>query len=440
MDGSRKDYMSGKATASNVASRQITIAYRVLQNLLELRHDDPWNRIPAPDRKWLTETKPKISRSIANDIRDAIGNGGTVSKDVALWISQYATPIEQEEGMATTCEKMKPGEQREFKGEGGKYTIFVKKTADGNFIYHVVTRDGVESNRRRTSDCKEILAKAHAAGGAIVGARDVAGAINNPAKLTRLKNSADKYFASRPKPKSSRKSNPPRLPRQSAEEGDIRELTGMVGITSSPEESYRYGYYAGIIRGIDTCGVQNFLKRKRIRNEYQERLLAAAAEATARLTGTRSGYVERKKKSAAQIYQEEADGVERAESFAAKARARVASKLRGKEEEEEEEKAEAEVPKPKTVAEAKKMAKEKADKEKAKAAKAKAKADGSIWKDLRDSVADAVGGKSARAKPKTKSSGSKMGTSAPEPRPTITPEIINSDDELEEIIRRMNQE
>lgn len=405
MDDRGRPYFSGTAPTSNAASREITIAHRVTSDIISLDARNPenaaWHDLPINDTRWLDEHLPEISPSIANILVDLVLNNNfskrSLSKKLSDNINRYSSLKSAKpslsrvsDDMEKACENMQPRDRLEFQGPGGKYTIVVDKTSGGNYIYFVVTSDGRESMHRRTDKCADIVSRGHITGGAMVGARAVTGAISNPAKLQRLHKSAEKYFESRPKPKTTRKRNPPKLPRQSADEGDIRDLTGMISIPESPEAAYRYGYYAGIIRGIDTCGVQNYLKRKRIREEYQDKLLSASAEATARLTGTRSGYVAKNKNRSAyqteSYYGSEAD---LPETFADKVRARVARKIRAKTADDI--KAEAEM----------------AQREKDEAARAiragkkpkKASKDG-VLKDLRDSIADAVSGKGKRkAKP-----------------------------------------
>jgi len=37
----------------------------------------------------------------------------------------------------------------------------------------------------------------------------------------------------------------------------------------------RRGYAWGVIRGLDTCGIQNYLKRRKIRKQYDQEILKA---------------------------------------------------------------------------------------------------------------------------------------------------------------------
>jgi len=285
-------YMAGKSSAKNAASRDVAIAYRVLINLAKLHDDAGWDNLPTNDRRWLDDKRPELSKRVARVLMQNINERVRVTKSTAEWIvaaadvPRFEPEAEGEKDVAQTCRNMTLGEERVFPGKKGEYHIHVKKGSRGKFTYFVETREGKESAKRRTTDCNEVIRRGHLIGGAMTGAREVAKAISNPGKIRRLNNSARKYF---------RQQNP-KMPRQAADEGDIRELTGMVGVPDNPEDAYRYGFYAGIIRGIDTCGVQNYFKRKRIRNEFQDRLLHAAMETTARVTGTRSGTVSRKRK------------------------------------------------------------------------------------------------------------------------------------------------
>lgn len=275
-------YMTGSAGSKSAASRDSAIAYRVLIDLAELGDAAGWDNLPDNDRRWLEDKRPELSKRVARILLQNINERRRVSKSTAQWIVSAAdVPKYQAEGkedVHQTCKNMTLGEERIFPGPKRAYQIHVRKGRGGKFTFHVVTKEGQSSERRRTDKCDEVLRRGHLIGGAMTGAIEVSRAISNPGKLKRLENSARKYF---------RKSNP-KLPRQAAEEGDIRELTGMIGVPDNPDDAYRYGFYAGIIRGIDTCGVQNYFKRRRIRNEFQERLLAAAMETTARVTGARS--------------------------------------------------------------------------------------------------------------------------------------------------------
>ncbi len=276
-------YISGTSGAKSSASREVAIAYRVVVNLAVLGEEAGWDNLAANDRRWLEDKTPQLSKRVARILLQHINKRRKVSKSTAKWLVSAADvkkyKVEEEKDVAQSCRNMTLGEERIFPGPKGAYHIHVRKAARGKFVFFVETKEGKVSQKRRTDKCDEVLRKGHLVGGAMTGALEVMKAISNPAKIKRLHNSAVRYF---------RKKNP-KLPRQAADEGDIRELTGMIGVPDNSDDAYRYGFYAGIIRGIDTCGVQNYFKRRRIRNEFQERLLSAAMETTARVTGTRSG-------------------------------------------------------------------------------------------------------------------------------------------------------
>lgn len=295
-------YMSSDASSKNSASRDITIAYRIISNLAKLNAAAGWDNLDDNDRRWLEDRKPKLAKRVARVLLQHINESRKVSKTTATWIVSAAdlgkvTQEERKEDVKQSCKNMTLGEERIFPGEKRAYFIHVKKGAGGRLSYFVETKEGKRSETRRTSDCDEVMRRGHMIGGAMTGAMEVTRAISNPAKIKRMGSSARRYFA---------KKNPS-IERSPAEEGDIRELTGMAGIPDDPKDAYRYGFYFGIIKGIDTCGVQNYFKRKRIRDEFKTRILEAALETSARASGTKAGRVilkrgDRKKKSAAEEF------------------------------------------------------------------------------------------------------------------------------------------
>ena len=162
-------------------------------------------------------------------------------------------------------------------GEKRQYLIRVKKGRGKKtpFSYYVETPTG-KSSTRRTADCSDIVARGHMIGGTMVGATKAAQAAGNPAKLQRLEREARRGLA---------KKNPRQ--RIEAEVEDIPEMRGIFGLPSDPEEAFRYGYRIGIIKGIDTCGVQNYMKRRRIKKAYIDRIAEGEQELAARLSGTK---------------------------------------------------------------------------------------------------------------------------------------------------------
>ena len=187
---------------------------------------------------------------------------------------------------------MSVGEERVFRGKNNAYKIIVRRGMRNKYTMWVIARDGKESAKRRLDGCETAVARGHMIGGAMVGVGKVAGAIENPAKIKRLNNEARRFFA---------KKNP-KIPRTPAEEDDIQELTGMITIPENNEDAFRYGLYFGIIRGIDTCGVQNYMKRKRIRRKYQERLIEGAMSEAFRAGGISKGKTKSSKKGSSSSF------------------------------------------------------------------------------------------------------------------------------------------
>ena len=180
---------------------------------------------------------------------------------------------------------MSLGEGRSIAGKG--YHINVTKRRS-TFAVQVVSNDGLKKSPvYRFKDCDTVLARGHVVGGALMGARKVIGAMSNPASLRRLHANATRNLK---KMAPKRKKNPifkkSRIPREAADVGTFEDLSDMISLPSDPEQAYRLGYYAGIIKGIDTCGVQNYLKRRRLRDEYEQRLIDAALTQARSLTGS----------------------------------------------------------------------------------------------------------------------------------------------------------
>lgn len=289
IDETRKVHLSGTSPAKNSASRSVGKAFEVLENLVIQGDNAGWDNLSEPDRRWLEANHPKLSKKVARLIVTK-GNIGKkkISKETILWLRTAADlgRVKAEESMAKDCKNMTIGEERTFKGKANAYCIHVQKGMRNKYTMWVVMKDGRTSTKRRLDGCKNAISRGHAIAGSLVGAGKVAKAVSNPGKIKRLDGEARKFF---------RKKNPG-LPRQEAEAADIKELAGMFTIPHDSEEAFRYGLYFGIIRGIDTCGVQNFLKRKRIRKRYQERLLEGLVSEATRAGGIKVKPAKKSKK------------------------------------------------------------------------------------------------------------------------------------------------
>lgn len=261
-----------------VASRQIGKAHRITLNLFReaFEREPGFDHLPESDRKWLSSNKPEISLSIKKILWASAGELRDVDAKTLRWLA--AKEILEEpmaikiEGYtkASDCKGMKPGEKRAVPGKG--FTIFVERgrsKTKRTYNFVVLTKDGDKSAKYRVPECKTVIARANLVAGALKAGKKIVATASNPASLKRLENTARKYF---------RKKNPfggVKLPRKAAQVGSIEDLSGMIGLPDSAEEAYRLGYYAGIIKGIDTCGVQNYMRRRALRKEFQQRLLDA---------------------------------------------------------------------------------------------------------------------------------------------------------------------
>ena len=274
-------HISGSSNTKNSSSKNIGIAFRIVESLAMMDKERVgWDELPANDRRWLESNYPDISEKVARLLLRNINKKVKVSKATATWIAKSgglaAFKLKGSEGMPKDCKGMAIGEERAFKGPKGQYVVVVQRMALRNkYSMHVVTKEGRKSQPRRLDGCDRALSRGHALGGSMVGVGQVLKAISNPTKIKKLNSEARRYFA---------KKNPD-LPRGEADVSDIKELVGMFKVPDDPEQAFRYGLYFGIVRGLDTCGVQNFFKRKQIRKRYQERLLEGLLSETARAGG-----------------------------------------------------------------------------------------------------------------------------------------------------------
>lgn len=287
--------MSGDANTKGGATRAVNVAQRIAINLSQLT-EPGFDNLPAEDRKWLENNQPRLARSVRRKLLNVAGQKRDVIKKTALWLARgeeaekkvakkISKKVTRRARKEEDCRNMSLGEGRSIAGKG--YHINVTKRRS-TFAVQVVSNDGLKKSPvYRFKDCDTVLARGHVVGGALMGARKVIGAMSNPASLRRLHANATRNLK---KMAPKRKKNPifkkSRIPREAADVGTFEDLSDMISLPSDPEQAYRLGYYAGIIKGIDTCGVQNYLKRRRLRDEYEQRLIDAALTQARTLTGT----------------------------------------------------------------------------------------------------------------------------------------------------------
>lgn len=294
LDSGGKVYISGISPDTRIASRQINISKRVLVDLVTLGQSKDkeggtlagWDNIEDRNRRWLETNKPDLSPSVARMLLNEIGQTHKPDRATAIWLvksSKLDDKALQKEGIvvrkSSGVKGMVTGETREFPGRNKMYNISVEKTMDG-YRSTVKSRSGT-SKKFFTKTQSEVLPKAHVLGGLMMGAEQVGEAISNPGKLRRMHSNASKNLEKR----AGRRKNPD-VPRIKAGTADIKSLAGLYAIPDDSEEAFKLGLYFGIMRGIDTCGVQNYFERKRIRKKFAEQLMRGAFETAAVAGGT----------------------------------------------------------------------------------------------------------------------------------------------------------
>jgi hypothetical protein len=286
-DPDARPLMSAIASTKGAASRDLNIANRIMINLIKL--DEPgFDNLPEQDRRWIIENKPKLSLPLRRILLAVAGEKRKISPETARYlVSEEAFEEVMPRKKEENCEGMTLGEEREISGDG--YTLIVKRMRK-KYTVRAITDDNRESREYRFAKCEDAISRGHVIAGAMMGAEKVAKAVSNPGKMKRLQNEAEKYlekFARKnSKKKRGRKRNPnPRIPREPAAPGTIGSLSAMLTIPYDSDEAYRLGYYSGIITGIDTCGIQHWAKRRRIRKEFEQRLLDAVLEQRRKVVG-----------------------------------------------------------------------------------------------------------------------------------------------------------
>ncbi len=289
-----KALMWGQSPTHATASRQLAIADRVVYSLLGQSDEKlGFDYLPSQNRRWLSSNLPNVSISMKRILLASAGERVDLDAKVMRWLASEDVLGEDMEiykhGQylkSKDCHGMKPGERRVVGIKGAKLYVERGKTREVYKAF-IVSKSGVESAVYRFDHCNEVLARASMISGALAAGKKVIGAVGNPSSMLRLESNARKKLekmASKKKRGRKPKKNP-RLPRRPVEVGAIEDLSGMIGLPSDPEDAYRLGYYAGIIRGIDTCGIQNYIRRKKLRKEFEQKLLDAAVSQQETLTG-----------------------------------------------------------------------------------------------------------------------------------------------------------
>lgn len=268
-------FMAGVSAAKNAASRDVGIAHRIVINLSNLGEKAGWDTLPSVDRRWLEDKKPNISVAVARELLKNINVKRRVSPDTARWISSAAKikPVKMKGRDMTKEQKdMTVGEVRIIKGKGkrGSYNIYLKKRMRGKYALQVKTGTGHLSKKYVADSAEGAIRKGHMIGGMLTGAEEATRAVSNPAKIKRMDNAARKYL---------RQNNPiigTEMERDPQKPGDLSPgtLASLIQVPLDNEEAFEAGRHLGVIQGIDTCGLRRLLDRRRIRKEFQRKLLA----------------------------------------------------------------------------------------------------------------------------------------------------------------------
>lgn len=290
-----KILIKGKAKDVQTASRKAKVAGRIVYELVKADQKfgkTGWDFLSEKDRRWIANNhhEMKISKGLAamlSDNYDRYAIDESTGKWIAKPLKKHLELKPVEIKRASPFKGMSTGEERTMKGPRGAYTVFVKKTMDG-YRVTVQTKEGKEQSffTKRMSDIKT---KSAVLGGLMTGAEEVAKAVSNPTKIRRLANSADRFFKKRSN-KSNRKKNPKKNPKMGKSSvSDIKSLEALFDLPDDPEEAAEIGFYFGIIRGLDTCGVQNYFERQRIRKKFNEKILSGAFQTASKALKVKGG-------------------------------------------------------------------------------------------------------------------------------------------------------
>lgn len=232
-------------------------------------------KLTRDDRFWLGTDKvtahPAFER-LGDSVPAQVQRGG---------VQAYES---KSRGAAQTFRRPPPsislGDTEEIKGRD--YTVMAKRDREGYWV-RVATKPDPETGKvfetgwagpyKGVGALEKAYAKASLIGGQLTGAREF---IENPGRRKTLYSGARRTLA---------KSNPKekRAPLTGVE--NIDDLVQSMGIPSDAEEAYRVGYAWGVIRGLDTCGIQNYFKRVKIRKQYDQEILKAYKQIADRTVG-----------------------------------------------------------------------------------------------------------------------------------------------------------
>jgi hypothetical protein len=264
--------LSGTSKTHSSASQAVKIAFETMSDLangVDLDHGrKQWlrgvNKGPGFNR-WVLRAKAEMERGIMRRFkRGGIAGAGkgfqTYESRTRAVARKFKRPVELELG-------------EEERAMGQDYTVIVRRDMEGYWT-KVVTKVDPELGKSfdtgwagpfsGSDGIEKAYRKGEVIGAQLTGAREFI--VANPTRRKSMSSSARRVLA---------KSNPKLERDPLSGEEKFRDIESSIGIPDDPDQAYRVGYAWGVIRGIDTCGVQNFLKRKKIRKQYEKQILDA---------------------------------------------------------------------------------------------------------------------------------------------------------------------
>lgn len=268
--------LSGSAKRHSSAAQALAHGHDIVDNILK------GGEISRDRRRWLkgtrggkqasdVQTHPAFDKLIKQAELGGIGGAAQAyeapSREVARKFGRRAPSLSL-------------GEEEEIAGKA--YTVFARRDREGYWI-KVHTRPDPETGKVYETgwsgpykSLDRAYRKANLIGGQMTGAQEFLAA--NPARRRTLYMGARRALA---------KHNPPALagllgptiPRSAMTGTEtFADIAESIDVPPRSEDAFRVGYAWGVMNGIDTCGVQNWNKRRKLRRAYEKEILSSYAK------------------------------------------------------------------------------------------------------------------------------------------------------------------
>ena len=262
--------VSGASKTHSGAARGLRIAHQIVENLSK------GGELSKDRRAWIegrktggatVKTHPafdKLARSAGSG--EGIQGYESPSREVARKFGRRAPSLSL-------------GEEEEIAGKA--YTVFARRDREGYWIKVHTKPDSVTKKVYETGwsgpykSLDRAYLKANLIGGQMTGAQEFLSA--NPARRRTLYMGARRALA---------KHNPkmadflgPSIPRSAMTGTEtFADIAESIDVPPRSEDAFRVGYAWGVMNGIDTCGVQNWNKRRKLRRAYEKEILSSYAK------------------------------------------------------------------------------------------------------------------------------------------------------------------